>query len=86
MKKYVSLEKRSKKAQREYYAKQRRTWGELSPVERSVPSGKMYNREKEKQRSGREFNKGFDADFLIGSFITSVPAQGRQINEILKHI
>ena len=29
MNKYVSLDKRSKKAQREYHAKQRRTWGEL---------------------------------------------------------
>ena len=30
MNKYVSLDKRSKKAQREYHAKQRRTWGELN--------------------------------------------------------
>ena len=55
MDKYVSLEKRSKKAQREYHAKQRRTWGELNPVTRSVPSGKTYNRKKEKQRIGKEF-------------------------------
>lgn len=27
MKQYVTLDKRSKKAQREYYAKQRTTWG-----------------------------------------------------------
>ena len=39
MKQYVTLDKRSKKAQREYYAKQRTTWGELNPVTRSVPSG-----------------------------------------------
>ena len=50
MNKYVSLDKRSKKAQREYHAKQRRTWGDLNPVTRSVPSGKTYNRKKEKQR------------------------------------
>ena len=37
MKQYVTLDKRSKKAQREYYAKQRTTWGELNPVTRSVP-------------------------------------------------
>ena len=43
MKQYVTLDKRSKKAQREYYAKQRTTWGELNPVTRSVPSGKVYN-------------------------------------------
>ena len=32
MNKYISLDKRSKKAQREYHAKQRRTWGEFNPV------------------------------------------------------
>ncbi len=60
----VSLDKRSKKAQREYHAKQRRTWGELNPVTRSVPSGKTYNRKKEKHRIGKEFRNEFDADFL----------------------
>ena len=64
MNKYVSLDKQSKKAQREYYAKQRRTWGELNPVTRSVPNGKAYNRKKEKQRTGREFSNGFDAGSL----------------------
>ena len=65
MKKYVSLEKRSKKAQREYHAKQRRTWGEINPVTRSVPSGKTYNRKKDKQRIGRESGNGLDADFSM---------------------
>ena len=64
MKKYVSLDKRSKKAQREYHAKQRLTWGDFNPVTRSVPSGKIYNRKKEKQRTDREFRDGFD----VGSF------------------
>ena len=64
MKQYVSLDKRSKKAQKEYYAKQRRTWGELNPVTRSVPSGKVYNRKKEKHRIGVESRDGFDADFF----------------------
>jgi len=49
MKQYVSIDKRSKKAQKEYYAKQRLTWGVLNPVTRSVPSGKIYNRKKDKQ-------------------------------------
>ena len=65
MNKYVSLDKRSKKAQREYHAKQRRTWGELNPVTRSVSSGKTYNRKKEKQRIGKEFRNGFDADLFF---------------------
>lgn len=65
MSKYVSLEKRSKKAQREYYARQRRTWGELNPVTRTVPSGKIYNRKKVKQRIGREFSN----ELLTDSFL-----------------
>ena len=68
MKKYVSLDKRSKKAQKEYHAKQRRTWREVNPVTRSVPSGKTYNRKKEKQRTGREFSNGFDAGLIFLSF------------------
>ena len=66
MKKYVSIDKRSKKAQKEYYSKKRITWGEFNPVTRSVPSGKTYNREKDKQerrRICREFSDGFDVDF-----------------------
>lgn len=69
MNKYVSLDKRSKKAQREYHAKQRRTWGELNPVTRSVPSGKTYNRKKEKQRIGKAFRNGFDADLFLQNYI-----------------
>ena len=58
----------AKKAQKEYYSKRRLTWGEFNPVTRSVPSGKTYNREKDKQerrRIGREFSDGFDVDFLL---------------------
>ena len=62
MKQYVSLDKRSKKAQKEYHAKQRRTWGELNPVTRSVPIGKENKKKKEKQRIGVESRNGFDAD------------------------
>lgn len=69
MNKYVSLDKRSKKAQREYHAKQRRIWGELNPVTRSVPSGKTYNRKKEKQRIGKEFRNGFEADLFFQNYI-----------------
>lgn len=67
MKNYVSLDKRSKKAQKEYHSKQRRTWGDLNPVTRSVPSGKGYNRKKEKERISKEFRDGFGTDsFFIG--------------------
>ena len=82
MSKYVSLDKRSKKAQKEYHSKQRRTWGELNPVTRSVPSGKVYNRKKEKERISKEFRDGFGADsftlnyffkiFLVYSHLTII--------------
>jgi hypothetical protein len=70
MKPYVSIDKRSKKAQKEYYSRQRRTWGELKPVTRSVPSGKVYNRKKDKRRIGVESRNGFDADFILPFFIS----------------
>ena len=65
MNKFVSLDKRSKKAQKEYYSRHRYTWGELNPVTKSVPSGKNYNRKKDKKRIGREFRDGFDADHFF---------------------
>ena len=55
MDKYVPLNKRSKKAQKEYHKQQRATWN-MNPVTRTVPNGKGYNRNKMKQedrRSGR---------------------------------
>ena len=63
MSKYVSLDKRSKKAQKEYHSKQRRTWGEINPVTRSVPSGKAYNRKKEKRGSAK--NSEMDLELIL---------------------
>ena len=74
MKEYVAIDKRSKKAKKEYYSKQRLTWGVLNPVTRSVPSGKTYNREKDKQerrKIGKEFSDGLVADFLLVIVVAS---------------
>lgn len=49
MKQVIPLSKQSKKAQREYHKKQRGSWYGLSPVTRTVPSGKAYNRNKMKR-------------------------------------
>ena len=57
------------KATPEHHAKRRRTWGSLNPVTRSVPSGKTYNRKKEKQMIGKEFRNGFDADLFLQNYI-----------------
>lgn len=50
----VPLKKQSKKQQREYHARQRGSWYGLSPVTRTVPNGKAYDRNKFKQRARRE--------------------------------
>ena len=73
MKKYVSLDKRSKKAQREYYSERRHTWGELNPVTRSVPSGKTYNRKKDRNRIGRELSDEFQADPFYFILLKNLP-------------
>lgn len=49
--KYVPLNKRSKKAQREYYAEQRATWGDIKPVTRIFPNGKAYDRTRERRKA-----------------------------------
>ena len=42
--KYVPLGKMNKRAQKEYYEKQRGTWDGLSPVSRVIPSKRGYDR------------------------------------------
>lgn len=56
MKQFVPVEKRSKKQQKEYYDSKRRTWDDygINPVTRSVPSGKTYNRNKQKNIDNEE--------------------------------
>ncbi len=46
--KYVSVEKRSKREQRRFYAARRGDWNGVRPVTRIVPSGKLYSRAREK--------------------------------------
>lgn len=49
MKKIVSLDKKSKKEQQEFHAKQRGSWYGISPVTRVVPNKKGYDRNKIKR-------------------------------------
>ena len=68
MKKYVSLDKRSKKAKKEYYSKMRSTWGEFDTVTRSEKSAKTYDRKKEKQKMRKlsdQSGYGYDAELLF---------------------
>ena len=53
MKQIIPLKKQSKKAQKEQQAKQRGSWYGISPVTRTVPNGKAYDRNRVK-REDRE--------------------------------
>ena len=54
MKQMIPLKKQSKKAQKKQHAKQRGSWYGISPVTRTVPNGKAYDRNRVK-REDREF-------------------------------
>ena len=50
----VPLDKRSKKAQREYHAKQRGSWHGVNPITRTAQSRKTYDRARVKQADRRD--------------------------------
>lgn len=56
MQQLVPLKKQSKKAQKEYYSKQRGSWYGISPVTRTMPNGKAYDRNRVK-RTTREIGE-----------------------------
>lgn len=45
----VPLNKCSKKAQKKYRTKQRGSWYGVNPISRTVPSGKIYDRNRVKR-------------------------------------
>ena len=51
MEQLVPLNKRSKKVQKEYHAKQRGSWYGLNPITRTVPSRKVSDRNRIKRTS-----------------------------------
>ena len=58
MDRFVPLDKKSKKEQKKFHARQRKTWEGISPVTRTVPNGKAYNRKKlkaDERRSSSDF-------------------------------
>ncbi|MDD6990717.1 MAG: hypothetical protein PUI48_02705 [Oscillospiraceae bacterium] len=54
MEKFVALEKMSKKKRMEYFKKQRKDWGGLSPVTRFPDKKDAYIRAKEKVKASAE--------------------------------
>ena len=56
---YVPLNKRSKKQQKEFHDRQRKNWGELSPITRKTANQKLYNRKKPERWYEHEPRSGF---------------------------
>lgn len=54
--KYIPLEKQSRKRQKEWYAKRRGSWNEISPVERKVGSKKAF-RKSDRQKARNELRQ-----------------------------
>lgn len=57
MKQLVPVRKRGKKAQRDFFAKKRRSWMGLNPVSRTVQSRRVYDRNRVKQTDRRSFQE-----------------------------
>ena len=51
--KMIPLSKQSKKKQKQYHARQRGSWNGVSPVTRTEPDRKKYDRNREKQAARR---------------------------------
>ena len=49
----VPLKKQSKRAQKEFHSKRRGSWYGISPVTRTVPSGRIYDRARMKREERR---------------------------------
>lgn len=49
----VPIRKQSKLAQKAYYSKKRGSWNGVCPVTRVVPSGKVYDRNRDKREIRR---------------------------------
>ncbi len=84
MKKYISLDKRSKKVQKEYYAGFRRTWDGVNPVTRTMPNGRAYNRKKDKEKLRKIdclSENGYAVDFFMKTFV-----ENRSLTSVLSLI
>jgi len=65
---YIPMEKRSKREQREYHAAQRGSWGSMNPVTRKPPNPKAYNRKKSGQRYEHEPLPGFLVSLTVAGY------------------
>jgi hypothetical protein len=70
MDRFVPLGKKSKKEQKKFHTRQRKTWEGISPVTRTVPNGKAYNRKKKKADERRSSSDLRDEKLLFCYFPT----------------
>lgn len=57
MEKYIPLDKRSKKEQKEFNKLKRKTWEGLNPMTKIIQNMKAYNRNKQKARDRKRQNE-----------------------------
>ena len=69
--KFIPLEKRSKKEQKEYHKKSRRDWGILSPITRKTKNKKAYDRNREK-REREQFTRITCKHFRTNRYIKNL--------------
>jgi len=67
--KYVPLDKRSKKKQKEYHEMQRKSWGEFNPITRKTDNLNVYNRKKSERRHEYEPCSDFLYAFAIKNIL-----------------
>lgn len=51
MTKLIPLNKQSKRAQKAYHNKQRGSWNGVNPVTRTIPNGRVYDRNRMKREN-----------------------------------
>lgn len=54
MKAFVPRDKQSRRIRKQEDSKKRSSWGNVVPVTRIIPSGKVYNRQDAKREARRE--------------------------------
>ena len=54
----VPLKKQSKRAQKKFHDRKRGSWYGISPVTRSVPSGRIYDRKRMKREDRQAHGDG----------------------------
>lgn len=79
MNSYIPIQKRSKRAQKDYYAARRGSWDGLNPVSRVVPDKKKYDRRKQKQAEHRSgWERGSACFFDVQVRCCAAPAFSRE--------